>query len=222
MSWKPSIPEPKNRLSREEKKIQTRGALLAAAHQLFAAKGYEATTIDEIASTAGFTRGAFYANFGNKEAIMAALIASGFLDDVDAIDPIGESGDLEEMKRRYQEYGRRFYENPPSLMWALEFQMAALRHPELRTAYNRQYRSLVTRVTAIVNEVLRKSGRRDSSELESISEVFVAMQISLSAQRILDPDRVPEHLFSLAFETLVKGLLSSAPAGENSGDSRER
>ena len=99
MSWKPTIPEPKVRLSREEKKAQTREALLAAAHQLFATKGYEATTIEEIASTAGFTRGAFYANFGNKDATMEALIAGGFADDVEAIDPIGESPNLEEMKK---------------------------------------------------------------------------------------------------------------------------
>lgn len=196
----------------------TREALLTAAHGLFAAKGYEATTIDEIASTAGFTRGAFYANFGNKEATMEALIARGFGDDINAIGPIRESSDLEEMKTRYQEYSRRFFENPESLMWALEFQMAALRHPELRFEYNQQYRTLVDRVAEIVTAVLREAGHPDPSSVEPISEVFVAMQIFLNAQRLLDPDRVPEHLFTLAFETLIAGLMSSIQTGGNPQD----
>lgn len=211
MSWRPLVPEPKTRLTREEKKAATREALLAAAHRLFAAKGFEATTIDEIASTAGYTRGAFYANFANKEATMEALIAGGFTDDVEAIDPIGESSGLSEMKREYQEYSRRFQDNPESLMWALEFQMAALRHPELRVEYNRQYRNLINRVGNILTSVLREAQHPDPGAAEPIAEVFVAVQTSLSAQRILDPDRVPEDVFSLAFETLVTGLLNSVP-----------
>ena len=200
--------------------LAPREALLAAAHRLFAAKGYEATTIDEIASTAGFTRGAFYANFRNKEATMEALIAGGFSDDADAIGPIGEMSDLEEMKKGYQEYSQRFQSDPESLMWALEFQMAALRHPSLRTEYNRQYRSLTDRVTKIIKAVLLDAGHPNATALEPISEVFVAIQISLNAQRILDPDRVPEQVLSLAFETLVAGLLSSTSADENQMEPR--
>jgi len=212
LSWKPIVPEAKTRLTREEKKANTREALLAAAHRLFAAKGFEASTIDEIASAAGYTRGAFYANFTNKEATMEALIAGGFTDDLEAIDPIGESSDLSGMKREYQEYSRRFQDNPESLMWALEFQMAALRHPELRVEYNRQYRNLTERVGNILTSVLREAQHPDPKALEPIAEVFVAAQISLSAQRILDPERVPEDVFSLAFETLMAGLLNSLPA----------
>ena len=45
----------------------TRRKLLLAAEQTFARDGYEAARLEDIAARAGYTRGAFYANFASKE-----------------------------------------------------------------------------------------------------------------------------------------------------------
>lgn len=55
-------------------KVQTRQRLLDTALELFQSKGYSATTIDDIAATAGTTRVTFYAHFASRRAIMSALI----------------------------------------------------------------------------------------------------------------------------------------------------
>ena len=47
----------------------TRRKLLLAAEQTFARDGYEAARLEDIAARAGYTRGAFYANFESKEDI---------------------------------------------------------------------------------------------------------------------------------------------------------
>jgi AcrR family transcriptional regulator len=52
-----------------ERKTQTRAALLAAGLGRFAAVGFEHVTIDELASLAGVTRGAFYHHFESKDAL---------------------------------------------------------------------------------------------------------------------------------------------------------
>ena len=95
-------------------------------------------------------------------------------------------------------------------MWALEFQMAALRYPELRESYNRQYRSLKDDVATLITASVETAGRTtlERERLEALAEAFVVLQTGLSAQRILDPDRVPEDIFALAFETLWKGIIS--------------
>jgi AcrR family transcriptional regulator len=52
-----------------EKRAQgdaTRLALVAAARELFGERGYAATSIDEVASRTGVTKGAFYHHFGGK------------------------------------------------------------------------------------------------------------------------------------------------------------
>jgi AcrR family transcriptional regulator len=52
----------------------TRRKLLAAAEKTFARDGFEAARLEDIASLAGYTRGAFYANFKSKEDIFFALL----------------------------------------------------------------------------------------------------------------------------------------------------
>ena len=48
--------------------------LLLAAEKIFARDGFEAARLEDIASLAGYTRGAFYANFQSKEDIFFALL----------------------------------------------------------------------------------------------------------------------------------------------------
>src|ERR1700690_2888456 len=54
----------------------TRTKLLDSAELLFARDGFEAARLEDIASMAGYTRGAFYANFKSKEDIFFALLDS--------------------------------------------------------------------------------------------------------------------------------------------------
>src|SRR5579871_6322937 len=58
---------------KQERAIATRKALTAAARKIFAGKGFEPASVEEIAAAAGKTRGAFYANFKNKEDVFFAI-----------------------------------------------------------------------------------------------------------------------------------------------------
>ncbi len=49
-----------------------RTRLIDAAHQLVRRKGYAATSVDEICSAAGVTKGAFFHHFASKEALGVA------------------------------------------------------------------------------------------------------------------------------------------------------
>lgn len=60
------------------RRAQTRRRLLDAARALFAEKGISATSVEEISDKAGFTRGAFYSNFADKDDILAAVSAEEF------------------------------------------------------------------------------------------------------------------------------------------------
>lgn len=55
---------------RDNKKTRTREALRAAAFRLFRAKGFDRTTVDEIAAEAGVSRTTFFRYFPTKEAVV--------------------------------------------------------------------------------------------------------------------------------------------------------
>src|ERR1700687_2981053 len=62
------------RTPQAERTRATRRKLLDAAKRIFAQDGFEAARLEDIAAGAGYTRGAFYANFKSKEDIFFALL----------------------------------------------------------------------------------------------------------------------------------------------------
>src|SRR5262245_17031474 len=62
------------RLSRAESQARTRDKLLAVARTSFLRDGYAATSLDKIAEAAGFSKGAVYSNFANKDELCLAVI----------------------------------------------------------------------------------------------------------------------------------------------------
>jgi AcrR family transcriptional regulator len=67
------MPEPATGL-RERKKRETREALTRAAHELFVDRGYEETTLGEIADAAGVSTRTIFAYFPGKEDILFATV----------------------------------------------------------------------------------------------------------------------------------------------------
>jgi AcrR family transcriptional regulator len=84
------------RRTQAERRRATRSALLEAARPLFADRGYEAVSSEEIVAAAGVTRGALYHHFDGKRGLFAAvfeeveaeLTASFDLSGLDAGDPL--------------------------------------------------------------------------------------------------------------------------------------
>jgi AcrR family transcriptional regulator len=54
---------------------ENRSKLIAAARKAFTAKGYAASSMDELTADVGLTRGALYHNFGDKRGLLGAVVA---------------------------------------------------------------------------------------------------------------------------------------------------
>jgi TetR/AcrR family transcriptional repressor of nem operon len=79
----PAPPAAARRRSRDESKRETREALIAAGVSAFAEEGLDGPSLDSICARAGYTRGAFYVHFKDRDdfliAVMSTLLA-GFID----------------------------------------------------------------------------------------------------------------------------------------------
>jgi AcrR family transcriptional regulator len=89
---------------RERAKAETRAALIDAAMTEFAAHGLVAPSLDAICARAGYTRGAFYVHFRDREDLVAAVMERALGAFLDAIIATGEEAhDLERTVRRFEE-----------------------------------------------------------------------------------------------------------------------
>src|SRR3954451_3061559 len=82
-----------NVLTRREKQEQTRERLLGAAARVFARRGYQQASLEEVAAEAGFTTGAVYSNFSGKEELFLALADKKVDERVAEIGAVGDAAE---------------------------------------------------------------------------------------------------------------------------------
>src|SRR5262245_47168073 len=106
-------------MSRKQTQERTRERVLAAAAKVFARRGYQRATVDEIASEAGFTIGALYSNFAGKEELFLALADRQVEERVAEVEAIAEAAEGDEPNRGAADQLRAFLERDPE--WPLLF-----------------------------------------------------------------------------------------------------
>jgi TetR/AcrR family transcriptional regulator, transcriptional repressor of aconitase len=127
------VVKPRKRLTREESKEVTHMRLIEAAEWFFIRKGFDDASVDEISETAGYSRGAFYSNFEDKEQVFLALMDRRRSEVLKALDDILQK--ISEPTRRIQAV-REWFSN----LWRLrdfialqiEFSRRAMRDRSIR------------------------------------------------------------------------------------------
>jgi len=124
---------PRTRLTQQARKAKTREAIVAAATRRFALRGVEATSLDDVAEAAGFTKGAIYANFPNKRALVDAVIERNIVQTDPAIlvrPDLSLADRLALIGREVAELTRTVPRE--TVLLDLEYSLAALRNPRKR------------------------------------------------------------------------------------------
>ena len=190
------------RLTRAEKSAQTREELLAAAQRRFFEAGYHATTLDDVADAAGYTKGAVYSTFGSKAGLFLALfdaIVDERLASTRAIIDTADSGSEASLQaladQPVEERNARF------LLLAIEFWVHAAREPVLLDAFSERYRRL--------RASLAELAPADSPlHPQRWALVTLALSNGFALERLIDPDGVPGDLMAD-----VQSRLLAPPAG---------
>jgi AcrR family transcriptional regulator len=121
----------------------TRSRLIAAAGRIFVRDGFVAASIEEIATRAGYTRGAFYANFESKEALFLTLLEQRF--HARLAELRGLLLKLETEPERLRALREHYINRSADRSWALlmlEFKLFAIRNPEARRKAIGAYRQM--------------------------------------------------------------------------------
>lgn len=145
--------------SQAERTEETRLRLLKSAENIFARDGFEAAKLEEICSRAGYTRGAFYANFESKEDLFIAMLEREALERLAGVRTAvratqGSDAQLKTLRKF-------MVSSPRDQTWAVlftEFKLFALRHPELKKKLADMHRRLFAATTETMDEVFALTG----------------------------------------------------------------
>ncbi len=142
-------PEDLTSLNKHQQRTEaTKAKLLQAAQRIFTRDGFEAARIDDIASEAGYTRGAFYAHFGSKEDLFFAMVEDQSNKHMELIRKALAQckTDTSRLQTLREYYVMRVTDRQWSIL-ALEFKLYALRHPKLRAKLAEMHRNIRMKIT---------------------------------------------------------------------------
>ncbi|MFJ9614020.1 TetR/AcrR family transcriptional regulator [Streptomyces noursei] len=211
----------RKRLTREESRQQTRGRLLAAAAELFTERGVNGTSVEQIAERAGYTRGAFYGNFEDKNALVAELLHNRTHHEVEEVRALAEGApSLTDALDRLRAWNRDRAEHLPQwLALRMELVLHALRNDELRPLLaERELLARDAHATGL-EQAFAARGIQAPADPAFLALIVHALEDGLLIQRLLTPDGIPGDVVVDAFDLLLRSwtALAQQPAPEAKG-----
>jgi AcrR family transcriptional regulator len=207
----------RKRLTREDSQDQTRQRLLDAAQRLFARKGLDKTSVEDIAEAAGYTRGAFYSNFKTKGDLFIELLRrdhtradaefSALLNDELALDDI--------QARTKDIYGKLYRDNEGFMAWT-EARLLSARDARFRAKLNALMTEKRDHIVQLIEYFYKRAGTTPTVSTALMAMGFMSLVEGVKLFAASDPGELPpasaEAVLALFCDSIMQlARLRSAP-----------
>jgi AcrR family transcriptional regulator len=211
---RPSRIDRRTRPARAERR-DGRAALLEAAVEVFAERGYREASVGEIAARAGYSKGALYWHFESKGDLFFALLEESidepWRESIELLESAPADQDMApEASRRFAELLTRRRE---LLLVEFEYWSQAVRDPKLRRRYAKRQKDMSAALGRAIAARLERLGAPPlSGNPEELATTFICLAQGLAQFRLIDPEAVPDHLFGDTFALVYAGHMARAAA----------
>jgi AcrR family transcriptional regulator len=167
--------------TRKDSQAQTRERLRRSARREFARKGIAAASIDRISENAGFSRGAFYANYAGKHDVLLELLAQHQTAEIEAWQALLDAaGTLDDVLPALRDRFDAFAASVDDVLFSTELQIEALRNPEFGARYSIYVEQIGERTHSLAEAFIARAGHSQVSAallgkaLQSFSPQLIA------------------------------------------------
>jgi AcrR family transcriptional regulator len=185
-------------LTRHQKQEQTRQRLLDAATTVFARRGYQRATLEDIAREAGFTIGAVYSNFAGKEELFLALADREVEQRVSEIRAVGDAAARgDHVGAEAADQFREFVDSDPD--WPLlfyEFWSFGVRNPKTQAEFSKRRQAVRDALAETLERVAAQLGFQLRFPAPQLATAISATLNGLAFERAADPDAIPDEVFA--------------------------
>lgn len=196
------------RRTQAQRRASTRASLLRAAAAVFAAKGFAACSLDDVAARAGLSKGALTYHFTTKEALFRALAEESLGERIgrvqalpDWIDP-GDPGAARQIVAAL----------PHDREWSLLF-LEFVCHGARRRRFRDVLVGPLEEARAEASAAIEAVGLGDPERARLLADGLSALSNGMSIEALLDgDDRRASELFGLLLDLILKGLAASRAA----------
>jgi AcrR family transcriptional regulator len=187
----------RKRLSRVESQAQTQQRLLDAAAAIVAHRGFAGASIEDIAESAGYSRGAFHANFKSKDELFLALVdrhVKAMLSEIHKMMDAPLSP--EEMQKNLRAACACYTgSDKETYLLLTEAQLYAVRNPRFGKKLSSLFGAIYDGLLGPIEYFQKQTGYNDTSARQLVLIGF-ALSHGLILHNLMDPVRYPEETVS--------------------------
>jgi AcrR family transcriptional regulator len=199
------------RLSREESREQTQQRLLDAAQSVIAKKGLAATSVEDIAAAAGYTRGAFYSNFRSKGDLFIELLRRDHRQGNEAMAEILatelEPGQVEQ--RVSEMYSQLYCGNEGFMNWT-EARLLAARDPRFRGKLNALVMEKRDSIASFIEHVTERMKLPRFPQPQQLAMGFMSLVEGVRLFRLSSPQEMSTEAAEAVLKQYVESVIQLA------------
>ena len=191
-------------ITRAERKLETRSAIIDAAARLFARHGIEATSIDAVVASVGLTKGAVYGSFASKHELIEA-VAERYSAPADVAPLLRADLPLAERLRLFGRGVHAALQGASRLQVLLDFEYAvyAKRNKRWAAKIRLESRAALREFAARFHAVNVARGERPPLGAEAFLTVLTVAVRGVVQQFALDPASLRRPALETLFELLA-------------------
>jgi AcrR family transcriptional regulator len=196
---------------RERKNAAAKRAFFEAAAALFREKGYDATSVDEIAERAGYSRATFFNHFGAKESVLSyyfQFFASRVEEVLDQLDP--QASPLDRIHRMLAAMVGEAERQREDLKLVYMYRG---KDPNYLDDVEQSRRGVLSRMTGLVGEAQRCGELRRDLSAKELAYHILSVHTGFMAAVILNEIPSDQALRS-GWPFILEGARGSGAAGE--------
>jgi AcrR family transcriptional regulator len=191
--------EPGEARSRRPKKDVVRRRLLDAALEVFAQRGFDTATLDEVAAAAGLSKGAIYSNFTSKDDLFFAMMTDQVSARVESVRTALATGEHDGKRLDLHHIGRlltmALAEQREWRLVFIDFWSRALRDDEARVRFVAHRRAIREAIADGVQHILVEDQPPGEFTIDDVVTVVLALSNGLAIEQYIDPTSVSDDLF---------------------------
>jgi len=174
---------------------ETRELLLRAAEEVFVREGYAGAELGEIASIAGRTKGAIYAQFESKEDIFMALVEEHALRHRSEMEKVlANSTSVEQNREAFRRLCMRLSGEEAWNVLMLEFKLYAVRNPEAKRRFQKFIAKMIPpeaekRLTGLLGA--ERNGKQVLKRSLSV-QIIQPLLSAITLESLFDPEVLNE------------------------------
>ncbi|WP_421119944.1 TetR/AcrR family transcriptional regulator [Aquihabitans daechungensis] len=201
--------------TQEERRAETRSLLLSAAAELFAQKGFHATSAEAVATAADRTTGALYNHFGGKEGLLVGLLEQWIEQTiVDIAASLEGETDLDGRLGALWSGVVRADSDSGDAWLLLEFELwlHAVRDPDLGVVGAERFEVMRAGLAGGLEDWSTEFGFALPAPSRDVAAQVIALLLGAAFQFRLDPAAFPQPVVVSGLRQLL-GLPASIPTG---------